>query len=449
MIDVRRAYRNWLKRRLLWLVPSFLLSCIVGVVLASDARLSLWVRLPAVALASGVALLFGAIAVLTIMVGRVRVRGGSRRAQLLRMELRPSPGVGLTLLLLLLPLVGVPTFFREAPPEEVRTVVRHVRPIALRPSAEPAPVSFEVVPVEPAVAAPPPPPPAPPPQNSVTPPQILPEIARLPEIPLRLEDLERPAALPVQEKENPGSDQDALKHRPDDGDDFLRRTLNERGAINRAGLPAENDLESWIPPELQIELMLISKSGPWRGRSLEVGFDLPIGRDDSVRLTYTAVMLTDDHEIAGVEPSFTWHRGTVEYARRIVGYHRRSTFDLALMIGMSFDRLSTHEANIQFDGSPRISPWFGLESAIWEDDGVGLLLRVGHSLATHLTTGWSSVTEVKVTVRIDLGEKSSLELGYRIVSARFRDRHGPADGDYTDKMDRSFTGPVAGLAVRF
>jgi len=163
----------------------------------------------------------------------------------------------------------------------------------------------------------------------------------------------------------------------------------------------------------------------------------------------SAMMLTDDHEMDGVEPSFTWHRGTVEYVRRIFGYHRQSTFDLAFMIGMSMDRLSTHEALIRFDSSPRISPWFGLESAIWEDDGVGLILRVGQSIATHLTRGWSSVTDLRVAVRIDLGESSSLELGYRIVSVRFRDRHGPTDGDYTDKMDRSFMGPVLGFALRF
>jgi hypothetical protein len=161
------------------------------------------------------------------------------------------------------------------------------------------------------------------------------------------------------------------------------------------------------------------------------------------------MMLTDDHEFDGVEPSFTWHRGTIEYVRRLAGYTRQSTFDLAVMIGMSIDQLSTHQALTTFNSSPRLSPWFGLESAIWEDDGVGLLLRVGHSLGTRLTGGSSSVTEVKVVVRIDLGEKSSLELGYRIVSARFRDKHGAAREDYVDKLDRSFMGPVAGLALRF
>jgi hypothetical protein len=445
MIDVRRAYRAWLKRRLLWLVPSFLLAVIVVVVLASDPDLSSWVRLPSLALASGVAILFGAIAVVTIGVVRERARGRGRRSQLLRAELRPSPGVGLALLVLLLALLAVPILFSD-PAETATPRVHPRRPapaLVDRPSAEPV----EVLPTEEPVAANPPPPP-PPPEPAPSP-QILPEIARIPELPLRLEDLELPVAPAVQENEKPGSDDYGFKHRPGDGDDLLGRLLDARMSFSRAGLPSESDLESWIPPEVKVELTLFSKSGPWRGRSIEIGFDLPIGREDSVRLSYTATMLTEDREMDGVEPSFTWHRGTVEYIRRLAGYTRQSTFDLALMVGMSLDRLNTHESSIPFDSSVRLSPWFGLESAIWENDGVGLILRMGHTLATRLTGGSASVTDLQVAVRIDLGEKSSLELGYRYVSVRFRDRHGSSGDDYSDKMDQTFRGPVVGLALRF
>ncbi len=449
-MKVRRAYRAWLKRRLLWLVPSFLLSCIVVVVLASDPHLSSWVRLPSLALASGVAILFGAIAVVTTGVVRERARGRGRRSQLLRAELRPSPGVGLTLLLLLLALIAVPALLPDPAPTATPPVhPRRASPaVVARPSVEPVEIPPAAAPIEQPVTVKSTPIPTPPPEPAPAP-QILPEIARVPELSLRLEDLERPAALPVQEKEKPGSDDYGFKHRPGDGDDLLGKLLDSRVTFSRAGLPAESALESWIPPELKVEFTLISKSGPWRGRSIEMGFDLPIGRDDSVRLSYTAMMLTDDREMDGVEPSFTWHRGAVEYVRRIAGYTRHSTFDLALMVGLSIDRLNTHESSIQFDQSARLSPWFGLESGIWESDSVGLILRIGHSLATRLTQGSASVTDLQVVVRIDLGEKSSLELGYRYVSARFRDRHGHSGDDYADKMDRSFLGPVVGLALRF
>jgi len=219
--------------------------------------------------------------------------------------------------------------------------------------------------------------------------------------------------------------------------------------FSRSGVPSESIFDLWIPPQLNVDFMVIPRSGPWRGDGLEIAFDLPVGQDDSVRLTYTALMLTDDDEFHGTEPSLTWHRGTLEYVRRIVGYTQHATFDLALRIGMTFDRLGTHEASIQFDSPLRISPWFGLETAIWEDQGVGLVAQFGHSPATKLTGGTSRVTDFRVLVRVDLGEHALLELGFRIVSVRFRDKVESTTDDFTAQFDRSFMGPLVGLAFRF
>jgi hypothetical protein len=220
-------------------------------------------------------------------------------------------------------------------------------------------------------------------------------------------------------------------------------------AFRRSGVPLESDVEAWISPRLQADVMIVTRSGPWGGGGLEISYDLPVGRDDSLRLSYTALMLTDEEEIDGVEPSFSWHRGTLEYVRRIAGYTQHATFDLALRIGMSVDRLSTHEAGISFESCFRTSPWFGLESAIWEDHGIGLVAQIGQSIATRLTGGSSRVTDLRFLVRIDLGEHSLIEVGYRIVSVRFRDKVESTDEGFAGKFERSFMGPIFGLAYRF
>src|SRR5687768_4942466 len=101
MVDVRRAYGRWLKRRLLWLAPSFLLSCAVGLTVLLDPAMPDWVRIPSLALAAGVTSVFAALSAQTFLVLREKRRGRDRRAQLLRKELNPYPAVGLASLLLL------------------------------------------------------------------------------------------------------------------------------------------------------------------------------------------------------------------------------------------------------------------------------------------------------------------------------------------------------------
>jgi hypothetical protein len=452
MVDVRRAYSRWLRRRLLWLGPSFLLSCAVGAELAADPNLPGWVRIPSLALAGGVALLFTMLGVQTILVGREKSLGRGRRAQLLRTELRPYRGIAFASLLLLLMLLAVPSLFPEQPPILVPSVHRppgHAVEARI-PAPAPAPPPAVAVPAEVPVPAPVP---APAPETPVapppTPPQIVPEIVRIPELPMRLEDFERPALPVVQEERSPELDRFGMKHRPGPEDDVFSDLSIGRQALNRVGLPAESDPVSWIPPELRVDAMIVTRTGPWRGAAFEMSCDLPIGRDDSVRLTYAVVMLNNELEFDGIEPSFAWHRATFEYVRRLAGYTRSASFDLALRIGMTVDRIGTHEAGMRFNPDLRPSPWLGLESALWEDEGVGLVLQAGHSFATRLTGGLSSVTDLRVVVRIDLGERSSLELGYRMMTVQFRDKNGPSSDDYDDKMSQTFRGPVLGLALRF
>lgn len=442
MVDVRRAYRTWLLRRLSWLVPSFLLSCVVLVRLATAGDLPIWARVPSLALAGGVGALVVALLLQSVRVLRERSEGSPRKAQLLRLELRATPAVAAAALLLLLGLLGIPWLVKERP-SAAAPVVRRPPPVdVVRTPAEPVTPAASAVPVEiPAVIEESP--------VETAGPQILPEIARVFELPLSLEDLERRLPAPVQELGARAESPRLLKDRPGYEDDLFDAVPPERKRFGRSGVPWESDAGAWVPPHLQVEVMLVSRSGPWRGSGLEVDGDLPVGRDDSVRLTYTAMLLSDEAKLAGLEPTFTWNRGTLEYLRRIAGYARESTFDFALIVGLSVDHLSTHEASLHLSGAPRISPCFGFEMAVWEDDEVGLVAQFTHSPATRLTGGSSRVTDFKVLVRIDLGEHSLLELGYRLLSVRFSDRQGPSDEAYTDKMERSFMGPIVGLSFRF
>lgn len=439
MVDVRRAYGRWLIRRLLWLVPSLAVSVVVGLKLHSHPELSAGIRIPSLALAVGVTAVFLALTAQTLLVNREKSLGRSRRAQLLRKELRPYPVLALASLVLLLALMAVPSLFPAIPPIAAPAVFRRPGPaIAGKPAPSPA-----VAEASGATAGIPPSAPEPSPV-----PQVLPEIARPPQLPFLWEDLELPSRLLVQEEPGAGTDRFGMKHRPG-ADDYLHPEFaSGSNPFDRAGLPSESDSESWVPPEVRIEMLLVTRSGPWRGAGLETHLDLPFGRDDSIRWTYLFVSLADQEKLDGLDPSFGWHRGTLEYVHRMAGYTRQATFDLALRIGLSVDHLRVRDGDVRYDISFRYSPWVGIESALWEDSGVGLILQAGHSFATRLGGSSSSATDVKAIVRIDLGESSALELGYRIVSVRFRDQVRGSN-DLVDRMSQAFMGPIAGLTVRF
>lgn len=449
MANARRAHLAWFLGRLSWLLPSFVLACGVLAVVATDPDLPLWALVPFVALGGGVALLILVFAFQSLMVVRERSVGRVRRAQLLRTELRTSPGMVVTLLFLLLGLLAVRSLFRESPPLPVQVIHRPSHTNSGKLPAPPGIPEPSVLPADPPARPakiPVPPPETVTAQDPPLPPQILPEVAR---IPLTLEDLKLPTLPKPPERQSGDEEPPALKHRPTQESDLFEHHPVERTLFGRSGVPSEADLDSWIPPQLRLDFMVVSHSGPWRGGGIEVAYDLPVGRDDSVRLTYTALMLTDDDEFAGSEPSFTWHRGTLEYVRRIAGYTQHATFDLALRLGMTMDVLGTNAAGVRFESPFRASPWFGLETAVWEDHRIGLVAQIGHSPAMRLAGGSSRVTDFRILIRLDLGEHAMLELGYRIVSVQFRDKLDLDDAAFTDKFERSFMGPILGLAFRF
>ena len=61
MVDVRRAYRRRFWRRMSWMVPGLRVSVTVAARLAMLRDLELWLRLPALVISGGVALLFAGL----------------------------------------------------------------------------------------------------------------------------------------------------------------------------------------------------------------------------------------------------------------------------------------------------------------------------------------------------------------------------------------------------
>ena len=427
MVDVRRAYGRWLWRRLFWLLPSLLLSILVCFHLVTEADMPGWARIPSLAVAGGVTSFFIALTTQAFRVVRERAMGRSRRAQLLRTELRPYPGLGFVSLLLLLVLLAAPALFPKPAPLPAPPEAR--RPILVEEAKRPAKIVL-------------PPPPVEEPAASV--PQIVPEIALvIPELPA-WEELELPLLPRVQD--TPPSAEEALdvRHRPVEG---FRLTFDRADLFDRAGLPTDQDHESWIPPDIRLELMMITSSGPWRGAAVEASFELPFGRDDSFRVAAAGFFVTDADQLHGFQPSLSWNRGTVEYVRRLAGYTRASTFDFALRLGLAGDQLRTHDTDLHIDSEIRLSPWIGFETGLWEVSGVGLVIQGGHSPGLALAGGISKVTDFKVIVQLDLGEQSTLELGYRLVAVHFRDRN--AGSSDPEPMERQFKGPIAALTLRF
>jgi hypothetical protein len=444
MVDVRRAYRRWFWRRMSWMVPGLCVAVTVAARLAVLRDLELWLRLPALVISGGVALLFAGLGLLPFLVLRAKSRGDGRRAQSLRREFRSYPVLALvslsvSLILLAVPLLFAPTStsppkssaaagyrghgHSSAPQESVAALPQEKAPELpppVRPLPDPAPVAEAPPPPAPEVPAPPTP----------VPPPLAPVASA-------------PAELPS------GQELFSLRFRPDgeQGSFSTAATLSLK-RLDRAGLPGEGDLEDRQAPEFEIDLTILPRSRGWYGAIYEGAVDLPIGRNDSLRAGFFLGSLSDKEGNLELEATVVWQRATVEYERRLLGYTRHATFDLALRIGASVDRVISHEASISVDPSPRPAPWVGLETALWEQDGLGLVMQAGHSFALRLDGAAMSSTELKIELRIDVTESFSLELGWHYTGVRIHDK-GSAGGLAYQELEQSFSGPVGGINVRF
>jgi hypothetical protein len=297
---------------------------------------------------------------------------------------------------------------------------------------------------------PPTPPPVPPPAHpeaAVPPPlphQESPTSAAAPvePIPAPLPPPFRPVELPA------GEELLNLRFRPDLDGLLGETTPVSLQRLNRAGLPAEQDDDGWPMPEFQLGLTLIPKSSGWYGEIYDGSLDIPVSRNDSLRATVMVGSFNDSKDSVELEATVLWQRVTVEYERRLAGYTRSATFDLAVRVGVEVDGVRTHDAAFLVDSAVRASPWIGVEAALWERDGVGLVVQAGHSFAVRLSDAAMSSTDIKGEFRIDLSETVSLEVGWRYVAVRIHDK-GSSGGLAYQELEQSFSGPVGGLSLRF
>lgn len=453
MVDVRRAYRQWFWRRMSWLCPGLAAAVVVFVRLALDETLELWLRLPALVISGGVTLLFVGLTLLPALVLAAGRRRQSRRAQLLRREFRSYPALALVSLSLAFMLLAVPLLLAPHPtgsfsaPQVAFRGHRGTMPSTEPVQPDPDPIAaFPEAPAEPVPTTAIPPPPAP----VVDPVKPADPIAAAPEQePLKLPDppappIPTPAAAPAELPS--GQELSSLKFRPDDGDWLSLRDTGSRmpKGLDRGGLPDERSADENPLPRLTLDLTIVPQSRGWYGAIYEAGLDVPTWKDGSIRASYFYAALNDEEGEVEFEPSMAWHRATIEVEQRLAGYTRHATFDLAVRAGIAVDRLTTHDTSLEVSSAPRPAPMIGIEVAIWEQDGLGLVTQVAHSFAVRVNGVASSTTDLKIELHLDLSERTTFTVGYRYIAVRAHEQ----GADFSE-LEHSFSGPMAGLSIAF
>ncbi len=437
MVDVFRAYRRWMWRRFLLLGSALAgtLAVFLRVALAGDS--ALWLRISFSSVALLLIALLGYLTIRTASCARLQRRGRRDLARPLRRELRPYRAfVGSAAILTIAVLIGS----HLVPVEPTPGLRRARRPP--QPAWERAAVSSI------GVAQIPPPAPAPVAAGSRPCPSDLPVLEK--DLPVLVyEEQGFPVARrPEPERSRPVPDE-AERLIPDPGALFRMITAEPEG-ISRKGLPPEGSGAEGPPPELRLDVLYLADEDELKGPAANVSLDYPLGRDDSIRVGYFLAMLsTDEGKHFDLEPSLEWERWTVTYARRVAGYTRHAAFDLAVSGGLSVDLLESPEGAFDLAGKGRLSPYAGLDVGLWREGPVGVLFHAGRSFPLNLTGVSSGVTDLSVLLRVDLLERLSFHIGFRMLYFDFR--------DYSENLVRerpevdeagNLYGPLLGLDFR-
>jgi len=443
-VDVLRAYRRWLGRRLALLGPSFAAAVLVNLRLALDQRAPLWLKVASMSLALLIVSLLGFLGVETILCARLHRRGGGDGARVLRRQLVSTRGMALASLVLLAGIALLPEIFPDPAP--------HTLPPAQRQdwvSALPIPAGpVEQPPAEPASIPPP-----------ITWPEVSPdpvpageprELPILAGLPLRLELTEREFALPGPAQDPAGEEQRQPVFRPEPDLLLSRRAPAGLPGIDRPGLADERD-PGWVPPpEIRIDGLLLTSEGFGKiGAGLLLA-DVPLTANASLRAGFLYAGSLDYDGAADGEATFQWNRLTLEYVHRLAGYLRRAPFDLALSLGFSMDRIEGAATEDSIQKEARLSPLVGIDVAFWEGGPFGLVLHAGQSFPVNFTGATSAVTDLSALVRWDLTARVSFHAGYRLLRVHLRGyAESLAHEGSRDELDATFSGPLAGVDLRF
>src|SRR5258708_6972508 len=402
IVDLRRSYRRWAWKRLSLLLPSLGAALGVDLWLALEGSCSRSIRIPCLSLAVLLSFLIGYWSLGTLACSRCHPRTPLQQARALRRNLSSWGPLCVTTLFLLAVLSLVPMLFTSSDPllssASVALQQRSRRvpdPPSIPTAAPVASTEIEPEPLErneSPVPAPPPvqaEAPAPlPPVTALSKPELRPELARepsplsldekeplrsdfidVPYVPVRSSVVAQPA--PFEESLSPFRTDPELFGRWPDATGFWV-------GLKFRPLPDENDLESGLSLEGRVDGFLLLGSGGERVPGLTLMLDFPIGRKDSVLVSWMGVRLPEPDGVEGSDRP-NWNHVTLAYSRRLAGYTRHATFDLAVSIGSSAD-FFRRAAGIPDPGpTPKLTPYAGIDLSFWQNEPIGILLHLGEA----------------------------------------------------------------------
>lgn len=453
MVDVFRAYRRWVARRMAVLGSAFLLILGIAVWFARHPEAALWLKLVAVPLAALTLLLLGHLAAQTLSCAILQARGRRGEARAGRSSLALSRGAAVFSLVFAAVMILAPRMFRQTgrpegpqvrsagpagkPRRDIARLALPVEPesLAPEPEGEPAPASApsQMIPVVDT-----PPPPAPSAEEAIRVPPLdgdFPEAAAAPAAAGSEDEFGMMPRFPWEEIDPFG---------PSEGTEAL--------GIRRPAL-GEEEGGTWPLPEFRLDVLYLGLDGYEWGLGMAFLADIPVGRRDLVRATWLTGLYFLEGNLEdglGHGPQIVWNHATVEYVRRLVGYSTESPFDLAVTAGLGVDRMEGSAGYGEVNPSMRLGPHVAVEAGIWQGGPAGFVVRFAQSIPANITGSVSSVTDLSAVARVDLSEGVSLHAGYRILRIRLRDYPDPLDaGPGRWEMEETSRGPLVGLAVRF
>jgi hypothetical protein len=213
----------------------------------------------------------------------------------------------------------------------------------------------------------------------------------------------------------------------------------------------EIDRDAWLSPEVRLDGLILFGHDYGRAPAITLACDLPFSSFDSIEAGWLAVDLPrpDDSRV-GHRDLPDWNHLTLNYTRRLAGYTRHAIFDLAVSVGASVDFIGAIKGLPVADRDPKFAPYVGIDTAVWQEGALGLLVHAGQ--AVPLSIGGSSVgvTDLAALMRLDVSDRFSVHVGYRFLTLRFKENPSLLPADVPNQtLVMNLSGPVVGIDLRF